>query len=344
MKKLKVIIFGTSIGSEILEEIIDFTKIDIVCYLDNDTSKQGSTLRGVPIMKPDSISAIDFDYILLGSKTFYAEMTKQSISLGIDNNKVLNPLILPKIRKAKGLIQETHKQNKIASIVKEEHFSKYFQDYAITTMQGKSVDRNKLLYDYPDYLLKGIDYVRISTVELLSKEILERDIPGEIAELGVYRGDFTKLISDLFPERKLYLFDTFEGFNEKDVTLEESNKLSNAKIGHLGDTNVDIVLRKLNRKTNENVIIRKGYFPETTKGLPEDRFAFVSIDVDLYQPTYEGLCYFYKRLSKGGYIIIHDYNFEYYSGVKKAVREFSDEYRVSYIPLSDYHGSVIITK
>ncbi|PID02607.1 hypothetical protein CSV67_08200 [Sporosarcina sp. P2] len=342
MKKLKVIIFGTSIGSEILEEIIDFTKIDIVCYLDNDTSKQGSTLRGVTIMKPDSISAIDFDYILLGSKTFYAEMTKQLISLGIDNNKVLNPIILPKIRKAKGLIQETHKQNKIASIVKEEYFSKYFQDYAITTMQGKSIDRNKLLYDYPDYLLKGIDYVRISTVELLSKEILERDIPGEIAELGVYRGDFSKLISKLFPYKKFYLFDTFEGFSEKDVYLEGKRKLSIAKTGHLDDTSIDIVINKVTNK--ERIVVKKGYFPDTTEGLKNERFSFVSIDVDLYKPTYEGLCYFYERLSKGGYIIVHDYNFDFYSGVKVAVREFAEKYNVSYVPVSDYHGSIIITK
>lgn len=41
------------------------------------------------------------------------------------------------------------------------------------------------------------------------------------------------------------------------------------------------------------------------KGI-EDSFCFVSLDMDLYKPTYEGLHYFYPRLNHGGYIFIHD--------------------------------------
>ena len=37
-------------------------------------------------------------------------------------------------------------------------------------------------------------------------------------------------------------------------------------------------------------------------------FCFVSIDTDLYKPTYVGLSEFYPKLVKGGVIIIHDYN------------------------------------
>lgn len=94
----------------------------------------------------------------------------------------------------------------------------------------------------------------------------------------------------------------------------------------------------------QNVVIRKGYFPDTTLDMQEESYAFVSIDVDLYKPTYEGLCYFYKRLSKGGYIAVHDYNSEKYKGVKEAVHRFCAKEKVSYVPLSDYYGSVIITK
>jgi O-methyltransferase len=45
-------------------------------------------------------------------------------------------------------------------------------------------------------------------------------------------------------------------------------------------------------KYKENCIVRKGYFPETAEDL-EDEFVFVSIDADLYEPIYNGLCYFY---------------------------------------------------
>jgi O-methyltransferase len=57
-----------------------------------------------------------------------------------------------------------------------------------------------------------------------------------------------------------------------------------------------------------------------------------------------GLCYFFPRLEKGGYIFIHDYNAMIYSGAKVAVRKFAAEYNVPFFPLNDNCGSVIIMK
>jgi O-methyltransferase len=97
-------------------------------------------------------------------------------------------------------------------------------------------------------------------------------------------------------------------------------------------------------KTKENCIIKKGYFPETAHEF-EDTFAFVSIDVDLYEPIYNGLAYFYPRLERGGYIFIHDYNDgQKYIGVKEAVKKYCSENNIAYFPLSDNQGSAIIMK
>ena len=38
--------------------------------------------------------------------------------------------------------------------------------------------------------VNGYDYIRFSSMELVAREIHERKIPGDVAELGVYRGDF----------------------------------------------------------------------------------------------------------------------------------------------------------
>lgn len=37
---------------------------------------------------------------------------------------------------------------------------------------------------------------------------------GCVAEAGVFQGNFAKVINANFPDRKLYLFDTFEGFDK----------------------------------------------------------------------------------------------------------------------------------
>ena len=70
------------------------------------------------------------------------------------------------------------------------------------------------------------DYIRLATLELVSHEIDRKNLDGSVAELGVYKGKFAKFINQYFPERSLYLFDTFEGFDDRDIATEKENKHS----------------------------------------------------------------------------------------------------------------------
>ncbi len=184
------------------------------------------------------------------------------------------------------------------------------------------------------------NYIRISTFELAVREILENKVAGSTAEVGVYRGDFAKYINQAFPDRILYLFDTFEGFDKNDTAIEQAKNFGD---GHqdFSNTSTELVLSKMT--TRNNCIIKQGRFPNSLNGL-EDTFCFVSLDPDLYEPIYQGLVYFYPRLTKGGYIFIHDYNNKHYSGAKQAVREYCQQHNIGYTPVSDEWGTVVITK
>jgi len=191
-----------------------------------------------------------------------------------------------------------------------------------------------------NFVYKTLDYVRHSSLELVAKEIYENNIRGNVAELGVFQGDFAKYINQIFPDRKLYLFDTFEGFSENDLQTEKFNKLNHPE-SDFKNTSVNNVMRKM--KYKENCIIKKGFFPETTDGV-EDTFVFVNIDVDLSTPIYNGLCWFYPRLAKGGYIFVHDFNEKNWTGAKEGVKKFAKKYSIPYFPLSDSAGSVVFMK
>ena len=52
------------------------------------------------------------------------------------------------------------------------------------------------------------------------------------------------------------------------------------------------------------------------------KFAFVHVDVDLYQPTLDSLKFFYPRLLPGGVIVVDDYGYSVFPGAKRAVDEF----------------------
>lgn len=185
-----------------------------------------------------------------------------------------------------------------------------------------------------------MDYIRLSTLELVADEINTSNLVGNVAELGVYKGKFARYINQYFPDRKLYLFDTFKGFDNTDVKSEIENTFSKGD-QDFSNTSVSKVLEIM--PFPKQCIIKEGFFPGTAVGL-EDEFVFVSIDADLFQPIYEGLKYFYPRLKRGGYIFIHDYNNDEYKGAKQAVKKFCEETGISSLPLPDSGGSAIISK
>lgn len=51
--------------------------------------------------------------------------------------------------------------------------------------------------------------IRSATLHRMAKRVSEGNIPGDIAELGVYRGNIAWQLNALFPDRQLLLFDTF---------------------------------------------------------------------------------------------------------------------------------------
>jgi O-methyltransferase len=191
-----------------------------------------------------------------------------------------------------------------------------------------------------DYVFESGDYIRVSSLELIANEIYDKNIDGNVAELGVFRGDFARIINKAFPDRKFYLFDTFEGFDKRDIDVELKNNFSDGT-QDWSDTSIELVLEKMQNR--ENCIVKKGFFPETAVGI-NDRFSFVSIDADLYDPIYNGLVFFYERLNNGGYIMLHDYNNKGYNGAKAALLKFSTEKKISYFPICDAAGTAVIMK
>ncbi len=184
------------------------------------------------------------------------------------------------------------------------------------------------------------DYIRLATLELISHEIKRKDLSGNVAELGVYKGKFSRYINQYFPDRLLYLFDTFEGFDKRDIASDTTQKLSSGD-QDFTDTSIESVIRLM--PFPEKCRPVKGYFPESARDI-DDRFVFVSLDTDLFDPIYNGLCFFYPKLVAGGYIFVHDFNSDAYKGVRVAVEQFCTEQHINYLPLPDLGGSVIILK
>jgi len=154
-------------------------------------------------------------------------------------------------------------------------------------------------------LLQDEAYQVLSCARATSK------IPGDIAEVGVYRGGSARLMCGELTGRSLYLFDTFEG-------LPKTNEMDSRFAAGQYASSYERVNDYLSGFPN--IYIYKGLFPSTAAPIMDKRFSFVHLDVDLYQPTRDALEFFYPRVNTGGMFLIHDYLWA--EGIRQAVQEF----------------------
>lgn len=190
--------------------------------------------------------------------------------------------------------------------------------------------------------LEPWDTVRRDMIVLLLRSLVERGVEGDLAELGVFRGSTARLIHHYLPERKLYLFDTFAGFDERDIQIESDQTGRLAHTEEFSQTSVERT-RATIAPQNDNVQFFPGFFPDSApEFLRRRRFALVHLDADLYGPIMAGLNYFYDRMVPGGFILAHDFNS--WQGARKAVQEFFDGKPEIPVPMPDKSGSALIVK
>lgn len=144
-------------------------------------------------------------------------------------------------------------------------------------------------------------------------------LPGDFAECGVYKGGTALLLARVLKhvtDKRLYLFDSFEGLPQIDP-----NRDPWFCAGEFAPESVEAVEKVLS-DFRSIVDIRRGWIPKTFSGLENSRFAFVHLDVDLYQSNWDCCNYFYPRLVPGGVLVFDEYGFAAARGEKDAVDQF----------------------
>lgn len=217
------------------------------------------------------------------------------------------------------------------------HFTAYYPD-SIKSFHG----RNDLYRRWirGNKINNNGDATRFMALLLNLRQLQSEEIDGDFVELGVWKGNSAAVLASYAAEsqRKLYLFDTFSGFDERDTVGERS-----AEPGLFGDTSMDYVKATVGHSSTTVYI--PGYFPESI--IPEvqsARFALVHIDCDLYAPMKAALEFFYPRTSKGGMMILHDYSSGAWNGATQAIDEFRKA-TGEYISLwADKSGTAMLRK
>ncbi|GAB4388218.1 MAG: TylF/MycF/NovP-related O-methyltransferase [Thermodesulfovibrionales bacterium] len=145
---------------------------------------------------------------------------------------------------------------------------------------------------------------------------LAAHIPGDVAEVGVYKGGTARLLcKTLGPAGKtLHLFDTFSGMPPTDRARDLHGE------GDFSDTSLESVRKYLG--DCGDVRLYEGIFPATAKPVEDTAFSLVHVDVDVYKSAMDCCEFFYPRVQRGGFMVFDDYGFRSCPGLKTAVDEF----------------------
>lgn len=313
-----IYVWGTGCGaSELLEQGFALERVEAFV----DSFPMGETFLEKPVILPQQLDVSDCDLLIITARHADA-IAQRCCQLGIPAEKCLF------LKNNTTLLDRNEACSAAKDILGEDLLEKLIPRQRMVPTPSQLNP-----HSLPEKDLSN-DYVRLATLELLCRRLAE--VPGAAAELGVYRGFFARCINQLLPERKLYLFDSFEGFAEN-ACAADSFQAAHA------NTTIEKVLAIMPHP--EMVTVKPGFFPESLNGL-EETFCMVSLDVDFAKTTLDGLRYFWPRLQKGGYLMLHDWGSPSLPGVAEALKIYEREIgeAIPSSPLCDVGGTLVLCK
>jgi O-methyltransferase len=178
-----------------------------------------------------------------------------------------------------------------------------------------------------------LDNPRLYTFFFLSKQISK--LKGDILDIGCMKGGVGILLSIMNKKERVMLFDTFEGFLDKE-NLHKNNVF---KFEGLNELNKIIKSYKL-----KNTFVYKRYFPNKVKNLNISKIKLCHIDVNTYVSTKKCFYYVKNKIVKNGIIIFDDYGIHGVEKVTNFIDKLIKKEKGNFIFIQNYFGQCILLK
>ena len=202
-----------------------------------------------------------------------------------------------------------------------------------------------------DYTLVPVErcFVLYQTVQY----IIKNNIEGDFVECGVWKGGSSMLMAYTLQDagisnRKIYLYDTFEGMT-KPGEMDGPEEKDQWEQGKVTDTLNNMCYSPIEEaKANmdktgypvENIIIVKGRVEDTIPRTISSKISLLRLDTDWYESTKHELVHLFPLLEKNGVLIVDDYGA--WQGARKATDEYFNKIPNIFFGRIDYTGRIVI--
>lgn len=170
--------------------------------------------------------------------------------------------------------------------------------------------------EWPGFAFTMVGNKRLQSIKELLESIIKSNIPGDVAEMGVWRGGSSIFMRGVLRShhqlhRKSYVCDSFSGLPPSVLREEKNRSWDLTPFLEVSDTVVKRNFEMLGM-SDPGVVFVKGFFSATmgplAKHLPsEAKFSLLRLDGDMYESTVDVLYNLYDRLSIGGYLVMDDW-------------------------------------
>lgn len=181
-------------------------------------------------------------------------------------------------------------------------------------------------------LIESVKYISVNNIE------------GDILECGVWKGGSMLTVAKVLSmhgdiNRRLFMYDTFEGMSEptgEDKSAEEESAAGmlkkedreNDAAGVWAYSPLDEVKTTMQLSEYKTSLIHyiKGKVEDTIPDTMPSKIALLRLVTDWYESTRHELIHLFPLLVKGGVLIIDDYGF--WKGARKAADEYFAENKI----------------
>ena len=203
------------------------------------------------------------------------------------------------------------------------------------------------VFDLEEEFLRLFESCRAETMTSIERmyalyqatcHVLDRDVPGDLAECGVWRGGSVMLMASTLlargcTDRTIWLYDTFDGVSPpgdhdiqemsgrraRDILDERERSQDDPFWGIAPRALVESNLRRTRSPMHRFRFVQGDVWATLPAQAPAS-LSVLRLDTDWYQSTRHELEHLYPRLSPGGVLIVDDYG--YWRGARKATDEY----------------------
>ena len=200
--------------------------------------------------------------------------------------------------------------------------------------------------DWPVVAHTMIGIKRLDALHFCIEDVIERAVPGDLIETGVWRGGAAIFMRGVLKlrgvtDRVVWAADSFEGMpspNAEKYPQDATYRFHDHKELAVSLEEVQNNFRRYGL-LDDQVRFLKGWFRDTLPSAPIRRLAVLRLDGDLYESTIDALTHLYPKLERGGYAIIDD--FGDVAACKQAVMDYRAAHGVTeeIVPI-DWSGAL----